>query len=132
MTFYKSDWEGDGFDECEAAYIVKKSMQDQDYSEDVDGVDGAYFRNSDGDCESIVAGAAVIPDEGVSAGVAFGLVAAAAALVALLFFAWNKLRRKPEAAEDMSLISNSLNGSYFGGDDPYANTIDVHKCTSIY
>lgn len=133
-------WAGDGhegIDECDASHIIKKSMEGQDYSE-VDGVDGAEYRNSDADCQTIIAGAnnvVVVQDKGLEAGAAFALLAMAAALVALAFLAYSKMRRRrrvPVQEQDMSLISTNLDGSLLYNDDPYANTIDVHKCASIY
>lgn len=157
MSFYidENAWEGDGHDSeadaiwagdghgldaCEASGLVKDSMEGQDYSE-VDGVTRAEYRNSDLECAKIIAGASIVvgeQNEDLGAGGAFAMLLAAAALVALAFFIVNKKRRQREPEvdmkEDFSLISNSLNGSFLGngGDDPYANTIDVHKCASIF
>lgn len=143
-------WNGDGhgtIDACEAADIIEQSMEGQDYSQDVEGVTGAEYRNSDLDCDQTIIGGAnivVAENEELSAGAAFGILAAAVALIALLFMLANKMRRKSDIEEmhvipednDMSLISNDLDGDFFEEsgmkDDPYANTIDVHKCTSIY
>ena len=146
-------------DVCKAGNIIKASMEGKDYSE-VYGVTNAQYRNSDDDgCGLIIGGAAgfvpVAEDEGISAGAAFGMLAAAAALGALAFFATRKMgRRRKEGEEavapaigdfgeigsmdengqEMSLISNSLDGSFIDSprEDPYASAIDVHKCTSIY
>lgn len=135
-------WSGDGhaasaFDACAACDVVKDSMEGQDYT-DIDGVTGAKYRNCDDDCGgAVIAGAAtVVPeDDDLSGGALFAIWLAALALIALLAFLLARKRRKPEEAinEDMSLISNDLDGNELGDfDDPYANTIDVHKCTSIY
>jgi len=157
MNFYIDEstmdddaWAGDGFniDDCAAINIIKESMEGQDYSEDVEGVLSAKYKNSDSkECEEeVIAGAAIImpteTDDDSSAAAAFLVPFAAAALALLALLAARKFRRKPVAVEeeppvkeDISLISNSLNGSFLGGgeyEDPYANTIDVHKCTSIY
>mmetsp|Transcript_26128 Transcript_26128/g.56105 ORF Transcript_26128/g.56105 Transcript_26128/m.56105 type:complete len:722 (-) Transcript_26128:281-2446(-) len=138
------DWAGDGhdkFDQCVALHIIKESMEGNDYSDVEDGVTGAAYRNSELKCEQamIIGGANLViqpqEDDKLSAGAAFGILAAAAALIALAFLVARKMRRTPmeEVKEDISLISNSLQGSlYDDHDDPYANTIDVHKCTSIY
>eukprot|EP00578_Thalassiosira_sp_NH16_P012976 CAMPEP_0181118984 /NCGR_PEP_ID=MMETSP1071-20121207/23365_1 /TAXON_ID=35127 /ORGANISM="Thalassiosira sp., Strain NH16" /LENGTH=995 /DNA_ID=CAMNT_0023203511 /DNA_START=260 /DNA_END=3247 /DNA_ORIENTATION=- len=134
------DSESHDFDECEVLKLIKESMEDKDYSKDVDGVSGAKYRNSDVDCGKIIAGAAIVvqaEDDSLSAGAAFGMLAAAAALLALLFLLAGKFKRKSPpptpVRDDISLISNSLNGSMYDDKiDPYANTIDVHKCTSIY
>jgi len=154
-------------DVCKAGNIIKTSMEGKDYS-DVDGVTNAQYRNSDDDgCGLIIGGAAgFVPvaaeDDGIGAGAAFGMLAAAAALGALAFFATRKMGRRRnkeddrgegtvvvapaigdfgemgsmgENGQEMSLISNDLDGSSFldsPREDPYASTIDVHKCTSIY
>jgi len=140
MTIYPGEgWDGDGhstasafLDKCAAVGIIKESMEGNDYSE-VSGVTNAEYRGSSADCGKIISGANMVVEDKdeLSAGAAFGIFFAALALLALLFLIARKLRRKP-AQEDMSLISNNLDGSLGGYDDPYANTIDVHKCSSIY
>lgn len=137
MTFH-----GD-IDKCTASNIIR----DFNYYNEVDGVTNAQYRNSDEDaCGFIIAGAAAAAqppeDDSISAAAAFGMLFAGAALVALAFLAARKLRRRKPVEEevaqeddDMSLISNDLDEDFLGCvpcDDPYANTIDVHKCTSIY
>ena len=134
-------WDGDGhaeaaaaafIDACTGSGIIKESMDGNDYSE-IDGVTNAEYRNSDADCGKIIAGASVVvqPKDDMSAGAAFGILAAIAALIALAFLIARKMRRKNNQ-EDISLISNNLNNSLEDYDDPYANTIDVHKCTSRF
>lgn len=136
-------WSGDGhagaLDACAACKIVEDSMEGQDYT-DIDGVTGAKYRNCDAECESgtVIAGAAtVVPpqDEDLSGGALFAIWLAALAAIALLALLLARKRRSKaqEVNDDMSLISNDLDGNHFGDyEDPYANTIDVHKCTSIY
>jgi hypothetical protein len=138
-------WSGDGhaaagaLDECSACEIVKDSMEGHDYT-DIDGVTGAKYRNCDAECDSgtVIAGAAtVVPpeDEDLSGGALFAIWLAALAAIALLALLLARKRRSnaQEVNDDMSLISNDLNGNHIGDyEDPYANTIDVHKCTSIY
>ena len=142
MSVFPS-WGGDGhaagaFGACSACGIVKDSMEGQDYS-DIEGVTGAKYRNCDAECDSgtVIAGAAtVVPpqDDDLSGGALFAIWFAALAAIALLALLLARKRRKPqEVNEDMSLISNDLDGNHYGDyEDPYANTIDVHKCTSIY
>ena len=133
---YDSAWDGDGhasaIDECASASLIKDSMDGHDYS-DIDGIENAEFRRSDLDCGMIVAGAnmAVEEEDELSAGAAFGIFFACLALLALMFLLVRKLRRK-RPRDEISLISNNLDGSLAGYDNPYGNTIDVHKCTSIY
>lgn len=132
---WEGDAHGDGIDACSASDMIKDGMEGNDYS-DIDGVTNAEYRNTDADCGMIVSGANIIvqPQDDDDSGVAFGIFAAAAAcLIALAFLIAHKLRRKPRefVREDISLISNSLDGS-LNDRNPYASTIDVHKCTSIY
>jgi hypothetical protein len=131
MTIY--DDNGSFRDACEASGVIEDAMDGQNYSDDVDGVNSAEYRNSDEDCGKIVAGAATVVEEKneLSAGAAFGILFAAAALLALALLIYNKLRRKPQSRQAIPLISNNLDGSPYG-DNRYGNTIDVHKCTSIY
>ncbi|KAL7534974.1 hypothetical protein ACHAXR_006184, partial [Thalassiosira sp. AJA248-18] len=137
-------WAGDGHDDidaCDASNIIKDSMEGKDYSE-VDGVTKAEYRNSDLECDGgggtiIAAKTTFVEDDGVGAGAAFGMLMAAAALIALAFFVTRRRRRQPipeeVMKEDISLVSGDLNGTFFSDrEDPYANTIDVHKCTSIF
>lgn len=115
-------------------------MAGGDYSE-VDHVTGAAYRNSELECgrARIISGASVVvqpaEDDQISAGAAFGMLFAAAALLAIAFLAAKNWKRRPaaEVKDDISLISNSLQGDTFDDqEDPFANTIDVHKCSSIY
>jgi hypothetical protein len=139
MTIYPAGWEGDGhdFDPCLAADIIEASMEGNDYTE-VDGVTGAKYRNSDdGNCTvAIVSSAATaVKDNDLSAGALFAIWLAAFALIALAFLLLRKRKQAQQAQQapqldDISLISNDLNGSLPEFDDPYANTTDVHQCTS--
>ena len=142
MSVTSAAWGGDGhaasFDACAACTIVKDSMEGQDYT-DIDGVTGAEYRNCDAaecDRDTVIAGATVVPpqDDDLNGGALFAIWLAALAAIALLALLLARKRRKSqEVNEDMSLISNDLDGNHFGDyEDPYANTIDVHKCTSIY
>ena len=110
-------------------------MEGQDYSE-VDGVTHAAYRHTDLECGKIISGANIVvvesKNEGLSAGAAFGILMLALALLALIYKKTRRRRREMPEKEDFSLISNSLNGSYLDAPDPYANTIDVHKCTSLF
>lgn len=136
-------WSGDGhaasaFNACTACNIVKDSMEGQDYSH-IDGVTGVKYRNCDAECESgkVITGAATVvqpEDDDLSGGALFAIWLAALAVIALLALLLARKRRKSqEVNEDMSLISNDLDGDQYGDtEDPFANTIDVHKCTSIY
>jgi hypothetical protein len=133
MTIYPAGWEGDGhgIDPCLAADIIEESMEGNDYTE-IDGVTGAVYRNSDGDCsDAIVSSAAtVVKDEDLSAGALFAIWLAALALIALAFLLLRKRKQAQAMRDDISLISNDLNGSLPNFDDPYANTTDVHQCAS--
>ena len=137
MTFYPDGWKGDGhdMDPCLAADIVEASMEGNDYTE-VDGVTGAKYRNSDdGNCTLVIdsSAATVVKDEDLSAAALFAIWLAAFALIALAFLLLRKRKQAQQRAlesDDMSLISNDLNGSMPDFDDPYANTTDVHQCTS--
>jgi hypothetical protein len=137
MTIYPAGWEGDGhaMDACLAADIIEASMEGNDYTE-VDGVTGAKYRNSDdGNCTIVIdsSAATVVEDEDLSAAALFAIWLAAFALIALAFLLLRKRKQAQQQAlesDDMSLISNDLNGSLPDFDDPYANTTDVHQCTS--
>ena len=129
-------------DACAAADLIGESMEGQDYAEDVAGVTDVEYRGSAA-CAQIIAGAAAVvaPADGISAGAFFGLLFAAAALAALALLAARRLRRPAkedgtarDLPEDFSLISNDLDGSFFGRqeEDPRANTVDVHVCKSLY
>lgn len=129
-----------GLEICDALDIIRESMDGNDYTE-VDGVTSAKYRNGDHKCGEprIIAGAAIMvqPQEDDSFAALGFLLFVVAALIALALLVARKFRRKPPSPEpvreDISLISNNLNGSlYEEPNDPYANTIDVHKCTSIY
>ena len=82
-------------------------MKGNNYSE-VEGVTGAVYRDSELKCdrEMIIGGAnLVIPpqeDDQLSAGAAFGLLAAAAALIALDFLVARKLVRQQPV--DISMV----------------------------
>ena len=131
MTIYPTaGWNGDGYDPCLATNIIELSMEGNDYTE-IDHVTGAKYRNSDVEgCGVIVASAATVTkDEDLSAGALAAIWFAALALIALAFLLVRRRRRKA-VREDISLISDDLNGELYDFDDPYANTTDVHKCTS--
>ena len=133
MTIYPAGWESDGhgIDPCLFADIIKESMEGNDYTE-VDGVTGAEYRNADGDCSgAIISSAATsVEDEDLSAGALFAIWLAALALIALAFLLLRKRKQAQAIRDDISLISNDLNGTVPNFDDPYANTTDVHQCTS--
>jgi hypothetical protein len=134
MTIHPAGWEGDGHgvDPCHFADVIEVSMEGNDYTK-VDGVTGAEYRNSDGNCTgAIVSSAATVVDEDLSAGALFAIWLAALALIALAFLLLRKQKRKQAQAvrDDISLISNDLDGTFPIYDDPYANTTDVHQCTS--
>lgn len=131
MTIYPTaGWNGDVYDPCLATDIIELSMEGNDYTE-IDHVTGAKYRNSDvKGCGVIVALAATITkDEDLSAGALAAIWFAALALIALAFLLVRRRRRKA-VREDISLISDDLIGELYDFDDPYANTTDVHKCTS--
>lgn len=131
MTIYPTaGWNGDGYDPCLATDIIELSMQGNDYTE-IDHVTGAKYSNSDVEgCGVVVASAATVTkDEDLSAGVLAAIWFAALALIALAFLLV-RMRRRKAVREDISLISDDLNGELYDFDDPYANTTDVHKCTS--
>jgi hypothetical protein len=133
MTVYPAGWEGDGhdIDPCLVSDIIEESMEGNDYTE-VEGVTGAEYRNSNGDCngEIVSSAATVVEDQDLGAGALTAIWLAALALIALAFLLLRKRKQVQQPRDDMSLISNDLNGSFPNFDDPYANTTDVHQCTS--
>jgi hypothetical protein len=120
---------GYGLDECGAATLIQHSMEGHDYAK-IQGVENVEFKGTP-DCPDVVASkAAVVEDSELSAGALAGIALAAAALVALALLIARKMRNKDER-EQFSLASD-LDDFMGAGGDPYASTIDVHKCTSMY
>lgn len=121
---------------CLITEIIETSMNGNDYTR-IEGVTDAKYRNSDLEScsDGIVSSAATtaaITDEDLSTGALFAIWCAVLALIGLVFLLARRRRRRapPVGRDDISLISNDLNGSVYEFDDPYANTTDVHKCTS--
>ena len=128
---YASDG-GYGLDKCAGATLIHDSMEGNDYS-DVDGVKNVQFKqNTSCPPPAVIAAAKAAPvavSEGPSTGELVGGAIGAALLFALLLLFARRFRRKDER-EEFSLTDSSLGLEY--KDDPYANTVDVHKCTSMY
>jgi hypothetical protein len=134
MTVYA---DSHSMDACDYSNIVESSMDTADYSS-VDGVEGVEYVDSGNSCagtSKIVSGeAAVTDDEGLSAGAMIGFAMLAAFLAAAALLLARKLRRKDASDRDFDLISvdTDFEGKRFGANDPFASTVDVHKCTSMY
>ncbi len=148
MSFYRI---ADDMDSCDYNEVVKSGIDRTDFS-GIDGVESVRYTGSEGSCDSksaIIANPVESQDEGLGAGAMFGLAAAAAALAALaLLTAMRRMKRKPNGSfepvdsilpkeeDDFSLVSADTNieGTFLGavGNDPFASTVDVHKCTSMY
>ncbi|KAL7504685.1 hypothetical protein ACHAXN_002270 [Cyclotella atomus] len=135
MTVYA---DSHSMDACDYANIVEASMDIVDYSS-VDGIKGIEYVDSGSSCDGtskIVSGeAAVTDDEGLSAGAMIGFAMLAAFIAAAALLLARKMRRTGDASDrDFDLISvdTDFEGNRFGSNDPFASTVDVHKCTSMY
>lgn len=114
-------------------------MHGSDFSH-VQGVKDVKYSNSDSSCSSpseIVTGeSAVQDDDSLSAGAMIGLAMLAAIVAAAALLLGRKFRHKPVVNHgDMDLISvdTDFEGNKFGVEnDPFASTVDVHRCTSMY
>ncbi|KAL7439686.1 hypothetical protein ACHAXM_006836 [Skeletonema potamos] len=117
---------GYGYDACDGATLIHDSMQGNDYS-DVNGVKNVEFKQNKS-CPAIVASKAEAVEEANNMGMLVGIPLAALLLIALALFAARRMR---DDREEFSLSSGL--GDFMGPpEDPYASTIDVHKCTSMY
>mmetsp|Transcript_24990 Transcript_24990/g.50268 ORF Transcript_24990/g.50268 Transcript_24990/m.50268 type:complete len:1067 (+) Transcript_24990:645-3845(+) len=140
----------DDMDSCDYNEVVKNSIIQSDLS-GLDGVESVRYTGSEGSCDgknAIIANPVESQEEGLGAGAMFGIAAVAAALAALaLLAAKRRMKRRPEGSfeavgsnlpkdDDFSLVSADTNieGTFLGavGNDPFASTVDVHKCTSMY
>lgn len=139
MSFYQS---ADDMTSCDYNEVIKSSMEGADFSQ-VDGVEKVHYTGSAGSCDGaaaiIGAPVAVVGEEGLSAGAMIGIAALAAALAALALLAARRRRRKDTMIpldDDFSLVSTNTDneGRFLGamGNDPFASTVDVHKCASMY
>ena len=134
MTVYSDDHT---LDACDYSIIIEASMDSADFS-DISGVKNVEYLDS-GSCagtSKIVSGeAAVTEEEGLSAGAMIGLAMLGALVAAIALLLARKFRRKPNSSDrDFDLISvdTDYEGKRFGSNDPFASTVDVHKCTSMY
>eukprot|EP01082_Thalassiosira_pseudonana_P013699 g11985.t1.2.5e17418b g11985 g11985.t1 contig6:993023-994787(+) len=132
MTVYAN---GHELDACEYADIVEYSMYDKDFS-NVHGVEKAEYIRAESSCNTnaIIGSGNAAEDESLGAGAMIGLAMLAAALAAIALLAARRLRRKPATDKDFDIVSlDSNEGRFLGmGNDPFASTVDVHKCTSMY
>jgi len=118
---------GSGLDACGGATLIHESMQGNDYSS-VNGVKNVEFKEKTS-CPAIVANKTIVAEEEEdNTAVIVGVPLAAALLVALALLI---ARRRRDDREEFSLASD-LDDFMGPPEDPYANTIDVHKCTSMY
>lgn len=119
---------GSGFDACGGATLIHDSMQGNDYSS-VDGVKSVVFKEKKS-CPVIAASkaAVLVEEEEDNTALLVGVPLAAALLVALALLIARKFR---DEREEFSLASD-LDDFMGPPEDPYASTIDVHKCTSMY
>ena len=118
---------GSEFDACDGATLIHDSMQGNDYS-NVDGVKSVTFKEKK-NCPAIVAAkAAVVEEEDDNTAMLVGIPLAAALFVALALLVARRMRDDREEFP----LSDGLDDFMGPPEDPYANTIDVHKCTSMY
>jgi len=118
---------GSEFDACDGATLIHDSMQGNDYS-NVDGVKSVTFKEKT-NCPAIVAAkAAVVEEEEDNTAMLVGIPLAAALFVALALLVARRMRDDREEFP----LSSGLDDFMGPPEDPYANTIDVHKCTSMY
>lgn len=122
---------------CDYSSIIQASMDTADLSS-IDGVKEVEYLESGSSCadsSKIISGeAAVVEDEGLTAGAMVGLAMLAAFIAAAALLLARKLRRKSASDRDFDLISvdTDFEGRGLGSTDPFASTVDVHKCTSMY
>ena len=136
MTVYAGDHV---LNACDYSNVIEASMRSADFS-DIDGVKDVEYVSSDscGDTSSIIAGEAAVveTEEGLSAGAMIGLAMLGAFVAALALLLARKLRQKPETIDnreiDLVSVDTDFEGNRFGNGDPFASTVDVHKCTSMY
>ena len=136
MTVYAGDHV---LNACDYSNVIEASMRSADFS-DIDGVKSVEYLSSDscGDTSSVVTGEAAVveTEEGLSAGAMIGLAMLGAFVAALALLLARKLRRKPETIDnreiDLISVDTDFEGNRFGNGDPFASTVDVHKCTSMY
>ena len=134
MTVYS---DSHSMDACDYANIVEAGMGNTDFS-DIDGVKEVEYLNSGSSCDGaskIISGeAAVVDEQSLSAGAMIGIAMLAAFVAAAALLLARKMRRKPNASRDFDLISvdTDFEGKGLGANDPFASTVDVHKCTSMY
>jgi len=118
---------GSEFDACDGATLIHDSMQGNDYS-NVDGMKSVTFKEKT-NCPAIVAAkAAVVEEEEDNTAMLVGIPLAAALFVALALLVARRMRDDREEFP----LSSGLDDFMGPPEDPYANTIDVHKCTSMY
>jgi len=117
---------GSEFDACDGATLIHDSMQGNDYS-NVDGVKSVTFKEKT-NCPAIVAAKAAVVEEEDNTAMLVGIPLAAALFVALALLVARRMRDDREEFP----LSSGLDDFMGPPEDPYANTIDVHKCTSMY
>lgn len=117
---------GYGYNACDGGTLIRDSMERNDYSS-VDGVKNVEFKENSS-CPAIVASKAAVVEED-NTGMIAGLAVAALLLVALALLVARRMRR--DGREEFPL-SSGLDDFMGPPEDPYASTIDVHKCTSMY
>ena len=135
MTVYSDDHT---MDACDYSNIIEASMDNADFS-DISGVKDVEYLDTGSSCagtSKIVSGEAVVTEEeGLSTGAMIGLAMLGALIAATALLLARKFRRKPGTSDrDFDLISvdTDYEGKRFGSNDPFASTVDVHKCTSMY
>lgn len=123
-------------DACDYSNVVQTSMDNTDFSE-IDGVQNVEYLDSGSSCagtSKIISGEAAVTDDSLSTGAMIGLAMLAAFVAAAALLLARKLRHKDTSDRDFDLISvdTDFEGNRFGNSDPFASTVDVHKCTSMY
>ena len=142
MSFHSTH---DSLSGCDYSDIIKYSMEGKDFSQ-VEGVNNIKYIESGSSCN--YAGALEsneAQEESLGAGAMFGIAAAAAVLAALALLMARRLRNDKEydtmqapaiSRDEISLVSvdSNFEGRFLGAveSDPFASTVDVHKCTSMY
>jgi len=131
MTVYA---DSHAMDACDYSKVVQDSMDSSDFSH-IDGVEKTEYLDSSScaDASKIISGeAAVVEEDSLSAAAVIGFAMLAAFLAAAALLLARKFRRN-NANRDIDLISvdTDFSGNRYE-QDPFASTVDVHKCTSMY
>ena len=131
MTVYA---DSHAMDACDYSKVVQDSMDSSDFSH-IDGVEKTEYLDSSScaDASKTISGeAAVVEEDSLSAAAMIGFAMLAAFLAAAALLLARKFRRN-NANRDIDLISvdTDFSGNRYE-QDPFASTVDVHKCTSMY